>query len=97
VTKAAIKRKRGSWREKEKKEESKIPTAKDTASKRTGKTMSQKKIDYGGLVVKAALVLETVKEQMTHNFNSPRKASFIRIEIGAMKRRHGFLGGIFYS
>lgn len=97
MIKLAIKRKRGSWREKEKKEESKIPMARDKARKRKGKGMIQEKIDDEGLVVKAALVLKTIEEEMTHNFNSPGNGSFIRIKIGIMERSHGFLCRIFYT
>ena len=54
--KEAAKRRKEALKGIDKNEESKIPLTKDTTRKRKGKDMDQKKIDYGGLVVKTALL-----------------------------------------
>jgi deoxyxylulose-5-phosphate synthase len=44
-----------------------------------------------------ALMLETIKKQMAHDFDTYEYAPFIRIEEGAVKGGHGSLLRRFYS
>ena len=43
------------------------------------------------------LMFETVEQDVTHDPYSQFDGPFIGIEVGAVKRRHGWFFGIFYS